>query len=92
LKNTSYKLIFSNKSDKYLKNLKKDNNEDFNNLISKTILITKNPYDSKSLKGKFKGLKRVEYRSYRIVFYIENKTNPPEIQILDIGLRKNVYK
>jgi len=92
LKNTSYKLILSNNSEKYLKKLKKRNIDDFHNLLKNISLTVFNPYNSKVLHGKLKGLRRVKVGDYRIVFFIENKLNPPEIQIIEIGQRKNIYK
>lgn len=92
LKNTSYKLIFSNSSDKYLKKLKKRNKDDFDSILKNIILIVANPYNSKLLHGKFKGLRRVKNGNYRVIFLIETKLNPPEIQIIEIGNRKNIYK
>ncbi|MCL2116342.1 MAG: type II toxin-antitoxin system mRNA interferase toxin, RelE/StbE family [Methanobrevibacter sp.] len=92
MKNTSYKLILSNNSEKYLKKLKKRNIDDFHNLLKNISLTVFNPYNSKVLHGKLKGLRRVKVGDYRIVFFIENKLNPPEIQIIEIGQRKNIYK
>jgi len=92
LKNTSYRLIFSNSSERYLKKLRKRNKDDFDSLIKNIQLIINNPYDSKLLHGKLKGLRRVKNKDYRVVFFIENNLNPPEIQIIEVGKRKNVYK
>ena len=92
LRNTSYKLSFSNSSEKYLKKLRKRNKEDFDNLLNSIKSILNDPYDSKLLHGKFEGLRRIKYSNYRIVFFINNESNPQEILIIEIGKRKNIYK
>lgn len=92
LKNTFYKLIFSKNSEKYLKKLKKKNKDEFDDLLKIIPLIINNPYDSKLLQGKLKGLRRVKSKEYRVIFFIENSLNPSEIQIIEIGKRKNIYK
>ena len=92
LKNTSHKLIFSNRSEKYLKKLKKRNKDDFDILLNIIGLIVNNLYESKLLHGKLKGLRRIKNKDYRVVFFIKNESNPPEIQIIEIGKRKNIYK
>ncbi|MGL4669946.1 MAG: type II toxin-antitoxin system RelE family toxin [Methanobacteriaceae archaeon] len=54
--------------------------------------ILENPFNSKILKGKLEGTRRVRKGKFRIVFYINNNSNPPEIRIYEIGMRKNIYK
>ena len=86
-KDMDYEIYFSSAADRYLKKLP---NKDDVERIREGIYNIKNPYDSKKLKGKFKGLNRIQVGNYRVIFKIYKKELI--ILVVDIGSRSNVYK
>jgi len=82
-----YKIEFSSTADKYLKKL--SNKEDIKR-IRDGIYNIKDPYDSKKMKGKLKGLNRIQVGKYRIIFKIYKKDLI--ILVVEIGKRSNIYK
>ena len=91
MKNTSaYKLTFTSKAEKYLQKLSKKDEKRAKILLNTIKKILKDPYNSKLLKGKLKGTRRVREDPYRIIFRINKKSN--EIRILDLDRRSKAYK
>ncbi len=72
-----------------LKDLKKINKPDIPDIIQKVEeKLSVNPEAFPSLKGEFKGLRKLRVGNYRIIFNISGKT----VLVLRIGHRKNIYK
>jgi len=86
-KDMVYDIEFSSAADKYLKKL--SNKEDVKR-IRDAIYNIKDPNDSKKMKGKLKGLNRIQVGKYRIIFKIYKKEFV--ILIVEVGKRSNIYK
>ena len=84
---TVYEIEFSSTADKYLKKL---SNKNHIKRIRDAIYNIKDPHDSKRMKGKFKGLNRIQVGEYRVIFKIYKKELV--ILVVDIGKRSNIYK
>ena len=85
-KDMDYEIHFSSVADRFLKKL--HNKEDVER-IREAIYNLKDPYNSKKLKGKFKGLYRIRVGKYRVIFKIYKKEFI--ILVVDIGRRRNIY-
>jgi len=85
-KDMDYEIHFSSAADKYLKKL---SNKDDVKRIRDTIYNLKDPHNSKKLKGKFKGLNRIQVGKYRVIFKIYKKELI--ILVVEIGRRSNIY-
>ena len=86
----NFEVAFSSKVAKFLKKLHSSDEKQLTIILESINEIKHNPYDSKPLKGEFTGKRRKREDPYRIIFQIDKKSN--EIQILEIGKRKNIYK
>ena len=82
-----YEIEFSSTADKYLKKL---SNKDDVKRIRDAIYNIKDPHDSKKMKGKLKGLNRIQVGKYRVIFKIYKKELI--ILVVEIGKRSNIYK
>ena len=91
-KNCNYKLKFTKNAYKSLKKITTEDKNIGKGLYDSIGEILENPLNSKLLHGKFKGARRVRKGKFRIVFYMNNNCNPPEIRIYEIGKRQNIYK
>ena len=91
LKNTlDYDLIFDPKAEKFLKKLSRKDKKTAQILLNAIKKLSKDPYNSKSLKGILKGNRRIRKDSYRIIFRIVKNSN--EIRILEVEKRSKAYK
>ena len=54
--------------------------------------LRESPYNSKQLKGLFKGTRRIKIGNYRIIFIINECDKPKNVRVIKIGHRKNIYK
>lgn len=91
-KNYNYKLKFNKSAYKSLKKITTEDKNIGKGLYDSISEILENPFDSKQLKGKFKGTRRVRKGKFRIVFRVNENSSPPEIRVYEIGQRKNIYK
>ena len=89
-KNLDYKIIYSNRSIKYLKKLAKTDKKIVKGLVDVVQKISTNPHKCEDLKGKFDGAKKIREGKYRIVFDINDEYD--EIIVLKIDLRSKIYK
>jgi len=89
LKKDIYNITITSKADNYLKRLGKN---DLETIIEAIKEIPNNPFKYKTLHGNFKGARRLRKGKFRVVFYVNKNSIPPEIRIFEIGLRKNIYK
>jgi mRNA interferase RelE/StbE len=85
-----YELVFDTNAEKFLKKLSKKDGKTAKILLNAIKEILRNPYNSKSLKGIFRGYRRIRKDPYRIIFIINKKSN--EIRILEIERRNKAYK
>ena len=93
LKNTSdYKLKFESRAEKYLKKLVIKDKKAAQIIFKAIGEILEDPYNSVIMKGNKKGFRRKKQGDYRVIFRINNLSNPPEIRIYVVGHRRNVYK
>lgn len=92
MKKDIYNITFTTKADHYLKRLGRNNKNDLVILIEAIKEISNDPFNYKMLYGKFKGARRLRKGNFRIIFYVNENTSPPEIRIYEIGKRKNIYK
>jgi len=90
LKKDTYEVYITNKADKSLHKIAKKDKGSIKTLLKAIKNIAKDPYDSKTLKGKLKGNRRVRNDPYRIIFQIDNNLN--QINILEVERRNKVYK
>ena len=86
----TYEIDFSNKSIKFLEKMSKNDDELVTNLLGTIKEIKNDPYESKKMKGRFKGTRREKYGNYRIIFEINKEENI--ISILEIGKRSTIYR
>lgn len=82
-----HKIIFRNPAKKFLKKLDKNIQ---GKIISKIDQLASRPRIGKPLTGNLKGLWRLRYDQYRIIYKI--KEEELTIFVLDIGNRDNIYK
>lgn len=87
-----YEIIFDSKAEKYLKKLSKKDKKATKIILDAIKRIPENSYDFDILKGYWASSRKLRKGDYRIIFDIDNNTNPKEIIILKIGKRKNIYK
>jgi len=81
-----YEVIFRNPAKRFLKSLDKGAQQ---KVIKKIEKLKNNPRIGKPLSGNLKGLWRLRYDNYRIIYRI--KDQELVIYIMNIGHRKNIY-
>ena len=87
-----YDLVFDPKAEKYLKKLLKKDKKTAQMLLDIIKKIHDNPYESDILKGYWAKSRKLRKGDYRIIFDIDNNSNPKEIVVLKIGKRNTIYK
>ena len=74
-----------------LKDLKKLPNDVVKNLLTKIETeLSSNPYQGKSLKGKYSGLWRIRFNVYRIIYEI--RSQELVVIVVRISHRKDAYQ
>jgi len=86
-KDMEHDIHFSSVADRYLKKL---SNKDDVKRIREAIYNFRDLHYSKKLKGKFKGLNRIQIGKYRVIFKIYKKELV--ILVVDIGKRSNIHR
>lgn len=81
-----YGIILRNPAKRFFKKLDKDSQKE---ILKKLENLKRNPRIGKALTGNLRGLWRLRYNQYRIIYRI--KDMELIIYILIIGHRKNVY-
>lgn len=84
-------LLYGKKFFRLAKKIPKNQQEKLSELLT---IFQKNPFDSrlhtKALSGKFSGLYSFRMtRDWRVIFRF---TSPNEIQLIELGSRKDIYK
>ena len=90
LKKDTYDTFITSKADKSLYKISKNDKKAVKILLTAIKEISKDPYNSKLLKGKLKGNRRIRKDPYRIIFAINNEKKI--IKILNIDKRDKIYK
>ena len=86
----SYDIKIDKKVFKFFVKLSKTDSETAKTLLKLIYDLKINPYESKKMKGKFKGLNRIKSGDYRIIFRIDKMSKV--VRVLEVGKRSNIYK
>ncbi len=82
-----YEIIFRNPAKRFLKNLSKDSQK---KILEKIEKLKDNPRIGKPLTGNLRGLWRLRFDNYRIVYRI--KDQELIVYVMNIGDREGIYK
>ena len=85
-----YNVTYTRKSLKFLEKLSKTDKNLSNKVIDAIEYISKDPSNFKKLRGRFKGLNRIQIGKIRVVFKIYKKELI--ILVVDIGKRNKIYR
>ena len=82
-----YEIIFRNPAKRFLKNLSKGSQK---KILEKIEKLKDNPRIGKPLTGNLRGLWRLRFDNYRIVYRI--KDQELIVYVMNIGDREGIYK
>ncbi|WP_067259650.1 type II toxin-antitoxin system RelE family toxin [Methanobrevibacter cuticularis] len=90
-KDISFKIKVYPQVDKFLKRLSKKDPLNLKQVMGSIREIEKEPYKYGFIQGSVKARKKRK-GDYRIIYMVDDSTNPPEILIFQAEHRKKVYK
>jgi len=91
-KSSDYEIFLSAKARKSFNRLLKKDKKIAEMIYKRILQIAEDPYDSDLMKWSFEGARKIRISDYRIIFELDNSSDPPSIEILKIGKRSTIYK